>query len=147
MRNSVHSSNMDQMSGEPGGQGTHIDALGHFGFVPDIWDGSGEYPVDQSVYYGGFMQADVKPIPDGPLQKLGVDKIPPIVTTAVLLDARAYMGGGKMLGPGMEVTARHIERAMSSTSIRAGATTGRTRTPKRSTTRWGPGFPTTRLST
>ena len=57
MRNSVHSSNMDQMSGEPGGQGTHIDALGHFGFVPDIWDGSGDYPVDQSVYYGGFTQA------------------------------------------------------------------------------------------
>jgi hypothetical protein len=27
----MHSSNMDQLSGETGGQGTHIDALGHFG--------------------------------------------------------------------------------------------------------------------
>ena len=118
MRNSVHSSNMDQMSGEPGGQGTHIDALGHFGFVPDIWDGSGDYPVDQSVYYGGFTQAAVKPIPDASLQKLGVDKIPPIVTTAVLLDARVYMGGGKMLGPGMEVTARDIERMLDAQELR-----------------------------
>src|SRR5262245_46362332 len=33
MRHSIHSSNMDQMAGEPGGQGTHIDALGHFGYV------------------------------------------------------------------------------------------------------------------
>ena len=109
MRNSTHSSNMDQMAGEPGGQGTHIDALGHFGWVPDIWDGSGEYPVEKSVYYGGFTQAEVKPAPEEPLQRLGVDKIPPIVSTAVLLDARAHMGKGKMLGAGVEVTPRDIE--------------------------------------
>jgi kynurenine formamidase len=109
MRNSVHSSNMDQMSGEPGGQGTHIDALGHFGWVPEIWDGSGEYPADETVYYSGFKQREVKPTPDVPLQRLGVDKIPPIVTTAVLLDARAHMGGGKILEAGAEVTARDLE--------------------------------------
>jgi kynurenine formamidase len=109
MRNSVHSSNMDQMSGEPGGQGTHIDALGHFGWVPEIWDGIGDYPVEQTVYYGGFRQSEVKPTPDAPLQRLGADKIPPIVTTAVLLDARAHTGKGRTLGPGTEVTARDIE--------------------------------------
>lgn len=109
MRNSIHSSNMDQMSGEPGGQGTHIDALGHFGWVPEIWDGTGEYPVDQSVYYSGFTQSEVKPRPDLPLQRLGADKIPPFVTSAVLLDAKAHIGGGKTLGPGTEVTASDIE--------------------------------------
>jgi kynurenine formamidase len=108
MRNSIHSSNMDQMAGEPGGQGTHIDALGHFGFVPDIWDGGSEYPVDKSMYYGGHPQAAVKPTPESPLVKLGVDKIPPIVTSAILLDARAHVGGGRTLAPGTEVTARHI---------------------------------------
>jgi kynurenine formamidase len=109
MRNSIHSSNMDQMSGEPGGQGTHIDALGHFGWVPEIWDGTGEYPVEQSVYYSGFTQSEVKPKPDLPLQRLGADKIPPIVTSAVLLDAKAHIGGGKTLKPGTEVTASDIE--------------------------------------
>ena len=72
------------MSGEPGGQGTHIDALGHFGWVPEIWDGTGEYSADQTV-----LQSEVKPTPDAPLQRLAADRIPPIVTTAVLLDARA----------------------------------------------------------
>jgi kynurenine formamidase len=109
MRNSVHSSNMDQISGEPGGQGTHIDALGHFGWLPEVWDGTGEYPADQTVYYGGFKQSEVKPTPESPLQRLGADKIPPIVTTAVLLDARAHMGRRKTLAPGSEVTARDIQ--------------------------------------
>jgi kynurenine formamidase len=112
MRNAIHSSNMDQMAGEPGGQGTHIDALGHFGWVPQAWDGTSEFPVDQSVYYGGFKQAEVKPTPDSSLQKLGVDKIAPIVTTGLLLDARSHLGGGKILDPGTEVTARHIEEML-----------------------------------
>jgi kynurenine formamidase len=109
MRNAVHTSNMDQMSGEPGGQGTHIDALGHFGWVEERWDGIAEFPVEQSRYYGGLTQAEVKPTPESPLEKLGVDKIPPIVTTAILLDARSHLGGGEILAPGFEVTAQHIE--------------------------------------
>ncbi len=112
MRNSIHSSNMDQMAGEPGGQGTHIDALGHFGYLPNIWDGSGEYPAEKSMYYGGYSQSVVKPASDGPLQKLGVDKIPPIVTSAVLLDARTYLGGGSALAPGAEITAKHIDEML-----------------------------------
>jgi kynurenine formamidase len=117
MRNSVHSSNMDQMSGEPGGQGTHVDALGHFGYVPEIWDGNGEYPAEQSVYYGGHKQAEVKPTAEGPLEKLGADKIPPVVTTALLLDARAHLGGGKMLGAGFEISARHIDEMLAAQGL------------------------------
>lgn len=117
MRNAIHSSNMDQMAGEPGGQGTHIDALGHFGYVPEVWDGNGDFPAERSIYYGGYPQSAVKPTPEAPLEKLGVDKIPPIVTSAVLLDARAHLGGGKTLPPGAEVTARHIDEMLESQGL------------------------------
>ena len=58
-----------------------------------------------ATYYGGFTQKDVKPTPDSPLLKLGIDKIPPLVTTVVLLDARAHVGKGKALADGQLVTA------------------------------------------
>jgi kynurenine formamidase len=119
MRNTTHSSNMDQMSGEPGGQGTHIDALGHFGWVPDVWDGIRDYPVDKSTYYGGFKQAEVKPTPETSLQKLGVDKIPPIVTTGLLLDARTHVGRGTILEPGIEVTPHDIEAMLDAQGLRS----------------------------
>jgi len=51
----------------------------------------------------------VKPKPDSPLLKLGIDKVPPIVTTAVLLDAKAFVGKGTALKDGAVVTAAHIE--------------------------------------
>ena len=41
--------------------------------------------------------------------KLGIDKALPIVTTAVLLDARAYVGGGNRLAGGQLITAAHIQ--------------------------------------
>ena len=47
-------------------------------------------PADQALYYGGYTQKDVKPTPDSPLLKLGMDKVPPIITSAVLLDAKAW---------------------------------------------------------
>lgn len=108
MRNAIHSSNMDKITGDIGAQGTHIDALGHFGWVPDAWDGTSEFPVEQSRYYGGFGQAEVKPTPETLLQRLGADKLQPIVTTGVLLDARSYLGGGEVLDPGAEITAQDI---------------------------------------
>jgi len=109
-RNAMHASNMEELvSGEPGGQGTHIDALGHFGFVPSPWDGVSTFPTDEVAYYGGFRQADVKPTPSSMLCRLGIDKAPPIITTAVLLDAKSYLGGGKSLQPGKTITASDIE--------------------------------------
>ena len=41
--------------------------------------------------------------------KLGVDKVPPIVTTAVLLDAKTHLGGGKPMEAGAVITAENIE--------------------------------------
>ena len=97
------------LGGEPGAQGTQMDALGHFAYYDKPWDGKGKPPVDTARYYGGYSQGDVKPAPDSPLMKLGIENAPPIVTSAVLLDARAYLGKGKPLAPGRLVTKADIE--------------------------------------
>ncbi len=78
---------------EHGQQGTQIDALGHFAVLGGPWDGKAPLPAEGATYYGGLKQAEVKPTPDSPLLKLGIDKIPPIITSAVLLDAKAYKKG------------------------------------------------------
>src|SRR5215470_1768822 len=89
----LHAFNGEEtVSGEPGAQGTQMDAIGHFAVLPEKWDGKSPFPADKAKYYGGFTQQDVKPSPDSPLQKLGIEKVPPIVTTAVLLDAKAHLG-------------------------------------------------------
>jgi kynurenine formamidase len=75
---------------EHGQQGTQIDALGHFAALKEPWDGKAPLPADGAAYYGGFTQSEVKPAPDSPLLRLGIDKIPPIITSAVLLDAKGY---------------------------------------------------------
>jgi hypothetical protein len=82
----------ETVSGESGAQGTQMDAIGHFAVLPEAWDGKGEFPADKARYYGGHTQADVKPTADSPLQKLGIEKVPPIITSAVLLDAKSYLG-------------------------------------------------------
>jgi kynurenine formamidase len=64
------------------------------------------------VYYGGLTQREVKPTPDSPLLKLGMEKAPPLVTTAVLLDAKAHVGRGRPMNAGEVVTATHIEEML-----------------------------------
>ncbi|HEU4411266.1 MAG TPA: cyclase family protein [Polyangiaceae bacterium] len=102
-----HAGNGEIFSGGLGSQGTQFDALGHFGYLEGPWPGAGPFPADQARYYNGFTQAEVKPAPDGPLQRLGVEKAPPILTSAVLLDAEAYRG--RPLDPGERVTAADIK--------------------------------------
>ncbi len=99
----------ETVSGEPGAQGTQMDALGHFAVLPKPWDGKGEFPANEASYYSGYTQRDIKPTADSPLQKLGIEKVPPIVTTAVLLDAKAHLGGGKAMQAGQLVTAADID--------------------------------------
>src|SRR6202158_2824479 len=99
----------ETVSGEPGAQGTQMDAIGHFAVLPQAWDGKSEFPSDTAQYYGGYKQGDVKPTPDSPLQRLGIEKVPPIITTAVLLDAKTHLGGGNAMQPGQAVTAMDIE--------------------------------------
>jgi len=88
----AHAFNSEQINenAEPGQQGTQMDALGHFGFLSQPWDGKSPFPAESVTYYGGYTQKDVKPTPESPLLKLGIEKIPPIITSAVLLDAKAY---------------------------------------------------------
>lgn len=97
------------VTGEPAAQGTQMDALGHFAYIDEPWIPGNEFPVDNAKYYSGYKQADVKPSAGSPLLKLGIEKVPPIVTTAVLLDARAHLGGGKVLAAGTLITAADIE--------------------------------------
>src|SRR5207237_111315 len=77
---------------EPQQQGTQIDALGHVASIKAPWDPKDAYSADGASYYGGFRQQDVKPSADSPLLKLGMEKMPPLVTTAVLLDAKEVVG-------------------------------------------------------
>src|SRR5713226_4861428 len=106
----VHAFNSEQMNdaAAPGQQGTQIDALGHFAVLKQPLHGKPPAPTDSAVYYGGLTQQEVKPTPDSPLLKLGIEKIPPLVTSAGLL-----------------VTAKHIEemlkvQGLSRRGIRAG---------------------------
>jgi hypothetical protein len=108
---SAHAFNSEvmQANAEPGQQGTQIGALGHFAYISKPWDPKDPFPADEAKYYGGFTQKDVKPTPDSPLLKMGIDKIPPLITSAVLLDARALVGKGQALSDGQLVTAANIE--------------------------------------
>jgi len=108
---SAHAFNSEvmQADAEPAQQGTQLDALGHFARIKNPWDPKTPMPADEAVYYGGLTQKDVKPTPDSPLLKLGIEKIPPLVTTAVLLDARGFVGKGQSMSDGQTVTAAHIQ--------------------------------------
>lgn len=106
----LHAFNGEQIvSGEPGAQGTQMDALGHFAVLDAPWNGSDDFPADRASYYGGYKQSDVKPTPASPLLKLGIEQAPPIITSAVLLDARAFLGKGEVLAAGQLISKADIE--------------------------------------
>jgi len=94
---------------EPATQATQMDALGHFAYMAQPWDGKPPFPAARLRYYGGFTQDEVKPADDSPLLRLGMEKAPPIVTSAVLLDARTHVGGGAPMKAGALVTRKDIE--------------------------------------
>jgi kynurenine formamidase len=104
---------------EPQQQGTQIDALGHFASIKAPWNPKDPFSADDASYYGGYKQKDVKPSPDSPLLKLGIEKIPPLVTTAVLLDAKRHVGKGRAMAEGELVTAAHIERMLKAQGLTA----------------------------
>lgn len=101
-----HAGNGELFTGGLGSQGTQMDALGHFGVLDAPWLADGPFPADQVRYYNGFTQAQVKPSPSGPLRRLGIDRVPPIMTTAVLLDAVALRG--RPLEAGELITAADV---------------------------------------
>lgn len=108
---SAHAFNSESFDAgaEPQQQGTQIDALGHFASIASPWDPKNPFSADDASYYGGYKQRDVKPHADSPLLKLGIEKIPPLITTAVLLDAKSHVGKGRAMADGEVVTAAHID--------------------------------------
>ena len=113
----VFNSEVYEAEAEPGQQGTQIDALGHFASIGEPWDPKTPLAVDGAAYYGGFTQKDVKPTPESPLLKLGIEKIRPLVTTAVVLDAQAQVGKGKPMTAGQLVTRADIEAMLASQKL------------------------------
>jgi kynurenine formamidase len=67
-------------------------------------------PVANASYYNGFTQQDVKPDPMGPMQRLGVENAPPIITSAVLLDMKELLG--RTMNAGELITADMIDDAL-----------------------------------
>lgn len=103
--------------GVSGAQGTQMDAFGHFGYLDEIWDGAGKFPAENAKYYGGYTQAEVKPSPDLPIQKLGIDKAPPIITSAVLIDAKTYLGKGESMTAGQQIHEEDIEEMLAAQGL------------------------------
>lgn len=87
-----------ETGGAIGSQGTQFDALGHFAVLPGPWFPPAPFPASSAVYYGGLTQAQVKPTDTSPLLHLGVEQAPPIMTTAVVLDAKALHGSSLPAG-------------------------------------------------
>ena len=94
-----------------------MDALGHFAQFEEAWTGEGDFPAGDAIYYGGMTQEEVKPKPGGPLLKLGIEQVPPIVTSALLLDAAAYLNGGKALELGRMVTVADINAILAAQGL------------------------------
>lgn len=103
----AHAGNGEIISGQFGSQGTKIDALGHFGHLDE---------TGATTYYGGLTQAEVKPTDDSPLRHVGIDQAPPIVTSAVLLDARTFKG--RSMTAGEQVTAADLETMIARQQVR-----------------------------
>lgn len=89
-----HVFNGETFTGGLGSQGTQMDAIGHFGALPEIWNPFVDPAplLGTATYYNGFTQDEVKPAPGGEMAVLGIDKAPPIITTAVILDMQDLLG-------------------------------------------------------
>lgn len=101
-----------------GNQGTQMDALGHFAYTDKIWTGEGEADLSSLKYFGNFKGKEVKPSPESPLKRLGIETVPPIITTAVFLDVRKHIFNGRAMKAGEYVTVEHIEKTIEKSSLR-----------------------------
>jgi kynurenine formamidase len=102
-----HAGNGEVVYGDLGGQGTQMDALGHFGFI--------KRPGDTPTYFGGLTQSEVVG-PTG-LKRLGIDKAEPIITSVVMLDAAGYLNSGKALAAGYAITKMDIEKILAAEGL------------------------------
>jgi kynurenine formamidase len=94
-----HAGNGEAICGDIGGQGTQMDALGHFGLIKK----AGDTPA----YFGGLTQSEV--VGPAGLKRLGIERAEPIITSVVMLDAARHLNNGKALAPGYAITKQDIE--------------------------------------
>jgi len=97
-----HAGNGEVICGEIGGQGTQMDALGHFGLI--------RQPGDTPIYFGGLTQSEV--VGSNGLKRLGIDRAEPIITSVIMLDAARYLNGGRPLAAGYAITRTEVERIL-----------------------------------
>jgi kynurenine formamidase len=102
-----HAGNGEVVCGEIGNQGTQMDALGHFGFINE--------PGDTPTYFGGLTQSEV--VGSTGLNRLGIDKAEPIITSVVMLDAAKYLNNGNALAPDYAITRVDIEHILSAQGL------------------------------
>lgn len=104
-----------ETGGAIGSQGTQFDALGHFASLPGPWFPPAPFTPSAAVYYGGLTQAQVKPTDTSPLLHLGVEHAAPIMTTAVILDAKALHGG--MLPAGYSISLPEVQQMITNQGL------------------------------
>lgn len=102
-----HTFNGDMICGDIGQQGTQLDAVGHFGYLPE--------PGAEPIYYGGLTQSEVVG-PDG-LMRLGMETAEPLITTMVLLDAKNHLNGGATLPAGYPISRDDILAILASQGL------------------------------
>jgi kynurenine formamidase len=102
-----HAGNGEVICGDLGGQGTQMDALGHFGFI--------RQPGEKPTYFGGLGQSEV--VGPAGLKRLGIEKAEPVITSVVMLDAARYLNNGKALAPGYAITRRDIENILAAQGL------------------------------
>ena len=121
MENTIQFYNMETLNPgiNDGNHGTQIDALGHFAYLAEPWDGQGQPDISRATYFGGYKGLDVKPTPTSPLQFLGMESVPPLITTAVLIDVRKYIHNGKAMSAGEFVSVQDIKTAIKRSGLKS----------------------------
>ena len=119
MPNTLQIFTMDVLNNDvnDGNQGTQMDALGHFGHLETPWDGESELDISDASFFNGFKGEEVKPSNDSPLLKLGIETVPPIITSAIMIDVKKYAFGGKSMGAGEFITVEDFKKSIAKSSI------------------------------
>lgn len=100
----------DLFHGNIGQQGTQLDALAHFGYLP-----VGLTDLDEVLYFNQFTGAEV--IDENGFQHLGVENLKPMVTRGILLDVRRWINEGEPLARGVEITMEMIDETLAAQGL------------------------------
>ncbi len=121
MPNTVQIFTMDVLNEDvnDGNQGTQMDALGHFGHLDEPWDGESELDISKVTFFGGLKGNEVKPSNESPLLKLGMETVPPIITTAILINVKKYAHDGESMSAGEYVSINDIKKSIESSTLKS----------------------------